>query len=76
MLLYVLRRLVLAVPLLIGITFVSFVVMKLAPGDPVEGQTGDPSIESTSRSPCSTGGGSSASSGSTSAAPSRRTGGR
>src|SRR6185503_9391007 len=31
---YVLRRLVLAVPLLLGITFVSFLVIHLAPGDP------------------------------------------
>jgi peptide/nickel transport system permease protein len=41
MLAYALRRLLLAVPLLIGITFVSFVVIHLAPGDPVEIQTGD-----------------------------------
>ena len=47
MLLYVLRRVLLAVPLLIGITFVSFVVITLAPGDPIEQITGgDPSIES------------------------------
>ena len=31
---YVLRRIVLAVPLLLGITFVSFLVIHLAPGDP------------------------------------------
>jgi peptide/nickel transport system permease protein len=41
MLAYALRRLLLAVPLLIGITFVSFAVLHLAPGDPVEIQTGD-----------------------------------
>jgi peptide/nickel transport system permease protein len=41
MLAYALRRLLLAVPLVIGITFVSFVVIHLAPGDPVEIQTGD-----------------------------------
>src|SRR5919204_3318415 len=40
MLWYVLRRLALAVPLLIGITFVSFMVIHLAPGDPIESQTG------------------------------------
>jgi peptide/nickel transport system permease protein len=34
MLVYALRRLVLAIPLLIGITFVSFLVIHLAPGDP------------------------------------------
>jgi len=36
MLAYVLRRLLLAIPLLIGITFVSFVVIQLAPGDPTQ----------------------------------------
>jgi len=41
MLAYALRRLFLAVPLLIGITFVSFLVIHLAPGDPAEMQTGD-----------------------------------
>jgi len=38
---YALRRVILAIPLLIGITFVSFVVIHLAPGEPVELQTGD-----------------------------------
>lgn len=38
---YVLRRLVLAVPMLVGITFVSFLVIHLAPGDPTEMQLGD-----------------------------------
>ena len=33
---YALRRLALAVPLLIGITFISFVVIHLAPGDPTQ----------------------------------------
>jgi peptide/nickel transport system permease protein len=37
---YVLRRLVLALPLLLGITFVSFFVIHLAPGEPVDAQTG------------------------------------
>jgi peptide/nickel transport system permease protein len=41
MLTYALRRLVMAVPLLLGITFVSFVVIHLAPGDPTEVMTGD-----------------------------------
>ena len=36
MLAYALRRLLLALPLLIGITFVSFAVIHLAPGDPVQ----------------------------------------
>ena len=41
MLTYTLRRLVLAVPLLFGITCISFVVIHLAPGDPTEVMTGD-----------------------------------
>jgi len=45
MALYALRRLVLAVPLLVGITFVSFVVIHLAPGDPTELQLGEMSPE-------------------------------
>ena len=45
MLAYALRRLLLAVPLLIGITLISFMVIHLAPGDPVEQLTGgDPSL--------------------------------
>jgi peptide/nickel transport system permease protein len=40
MLAYALRRLLLAVPLLLGITLISFVVIHLAPGDPVEMMTG------------------------------------
>ncbi|HEY2994384.1 MAG TPA: ABC transporter permease [Methylomirabilota bacterium] len=40
MLVYALRRLVLAIPLLIGITFVSFLVIHLAPGDPVAALAG------------------------------------
>src|ERR671931_1681084 len=43
---YALRRLLLALPLLFGITFVSFVVIHLAPGEPAEIQTGDLSIQS------------------------------
>src|SRR3954453_12292950 len=45
MLAYALRRLLLAVPLLLGITFVSFVVIQLAPGDPTQMQFGDQNIE-------------------------------
>jgi peptide/nickel transport system permease protein len=37
MLLFALRRLLLAIPLLLGITFVSFIVIHLAPGEPVPG---------------------------------------
>jgi peptide/nickel transport system permease protein len=46
MFLYALRRLLLAIPLLIGITFISFLVIHLAPGTPGEVQTGDLSIQS------------------------------
>jgi peptide/nickel transport system permease protein len=41
MLTYAIRRLMLALPLLLGITFVSFLVIHLAPGDPTEVLTGD-----------------------------------
>jgi peptide/nickel transport system permease protein len=37
MLLFALRRLLLAIPLLLGITFVSFIVIHLAPGEPIPG---------------------------------------
>src|SRR2546422_11093432 len=43
---YVLGRLILAIPLLIGITFVSFLVIHLAPGEPVENQAGETSTQS------------------------------
>jgi len=43
---YALRRLILAIPLLIGITFVSFLVIHLAPGEPVENQAGETSTQS------------------------------
>jgi peptide/nickel transport system permease protein len=43
---YALRRLILAIPLLIGITFVSFLVIHLAPGEPVETQGGESSTQS------------------------------
>jgi peptide/nickel transport system permease protein len=49
MLWYALRRLVLAVPLLLGITLVSFVVIHLAPGEPVDLQTGDLSVQSSAQ---------------------------
>lgn len=49
MLPYALRRLVLAIPLLIGITFVSFLVIHLAPGEPGELQTGDLSVQGDAR---------------------------
>src|SRR5216110_371555 len=49
MLWYALRRLVLAVPLLLGITLISFVVIHLAPGEPVDLQTGDLSVQSSAQ---------------------------
>src|SRR6185503_4531880 len=45
MLAYALRRLLLSIPLLIGITFISFLVIHLAPGEPTELQTGDLSVQ-------------------------------
>ena len=45
MALFALRRFLLAIPLLIGITFVSFLVIHLAPGEPTEVQTGRESFE-------------------------------
>ena len=36
MALFALRRLLLAIPLLVGITFVSFMVISLAPGEPLD----------------------------------------
>ena len=47
---YALRRLVFAIPLLFGITLISFVVIHLAPGDPVEQQLGDMSVQSSAQS--------------------------
>jgi peptide/nickel transport system permease protein len=49
MLLYAARRIVLAVPLLIGITGISFAVLHLAPGEPVEIQTGDLSVKASAQ---------------------------
>ena len=49
MLVYALRRLLLAIPLLIGITFVSFLVIHLAPGEPVELMTGDLGIQASAQ---------------------------
>ncbi|MBI3627990.1 MAG: ABC transporter permease [Candidatus Rokubacteria bacterium] len=49
MLLYAARRAVLAVPLLVGITCISFAVIHLAPGEPVEMQTGDRGIKASAQ---------------------------
>jgi peptide/nickel transport system permease protein len=43
---YALRRLILAIPLLIGITFVSFLVIHLAPGEPTDIQSDESSARS------------------------------
>src|SRR3989475_27515 len=43
---YALRRLILAIPLLIGITLISFSVIHLAPREPTELATGDTPIQS------------------------------
>lgn len=40
---YIVRRLVIAVPVLLGITFISFLVLTLAPGDPLTARV-DPSL--------------------------------
>jgi len=49
MLWYALRRLVLAVPLLVGITFISFAVIHLAPGEPVDLQAGNMNAKSSAQ---------------------------
>src|SRR6185503_3661901 len=49
MLLFALRRLVLALPLLVGITFISFAVIHLAPGEPVDLQAGDLNAKSSAQ---------------------------
>jgi peptide/nickel transport system permease protein len=49
MLWYALRRLVLAVPLLVGITFISFAVIHLAPGEPVDLQAGNMNTKSSAQ---------------------------
>jgi peptide/nickel transport system permease protein len=49
MLLYAARRAVLAIPLLVGITCISFAVIHLAPGEPVETQTGDRGIKASAQ---------------------------
>ena len=52
---YALRRLILAIPLLIGITFVSFLVIHLAPGEPADCQEGVSSTQSDAKSGSSCG---------------------
>ena len=50
MLWYAFRRFVLALPLLIGITFISFAVIHLAPGEPVDLQAGEMNAQSSVQS--------------------------
>ena len=45
MLAYALRRAILALPLLVGITLISFFVIHLAPGEPTDLQAGDPTAQ-------------------------------
>jgi peptide/nickel transport system permease protein len=47
--LYAARRIVLAVPLLIGITCISFVVLHLAPGEPVDAQMGELGVKASAQ---------------------------
>ena len=49
MTLYAVRRLLVAIPLLIGITFISFIVIHLAPGGPVDQIGGDLGPRSTAQ---------------------------
>ena len=49
MVLFALRRFLLSIPLLIGITFISFLVIHLAPGEPIDVQTGDVSMQNTAQ---------------------------
>jgi peptide/nickel transport system permease protein len=49
MVLFALRRFLLSIPLLIGITFISFSVIHLAPGEPIDVQTGDVSMQNTAQ---------------------------
>jgi peptide/nickel transport system permease protein len=46
---YLIRRLLQAIPTFIGITMITFVVIKLAPGDPVMQMTFDPNIKAETR---------------------------
>ncbi len=50
MLTYALRRVLFAVPLLLGITFLSFAIIHLAPGEPTDLIAGDPRLEASAQS--------------------------
>ena len=41
MLLYILKRLLLFIPTLLGITLITFILMQSLPGDPVAGMAGE-----------------------------------
>jgi peptide/nickel transport system permease protein len=47
---YALRRIVFALPLLLGITFLSFAIIHLAPGEPTDLIAGDPRLEASAQS--------------------------
>ncbi len=49
MLTYAVRRIVIAVPLLLGITFLSFAIIHLAPGEPTDLIAGDPRLEASAQ---------------------------
>src|SRR5437016_3211749 len=49
MLQFAARRLLLALPLLLGITVISFLVLHLAPGAPVDSLTGEMSADATAK---------------------------
>ena len=49
MLTYALRRIVFAIPLLLGITFLSFAIIHLAPGEPTDLMAGDPRLEASAQ---------------------------
>ena len=44
MIAYLIRRLLQAIPTLIGVTFISFMIMRLAPGDPIDLITFNPDV--------------------------------
>jgi peptide/nickel transport system permease protein len=46
---YILRRLLQAIPTLFGITIISFVIMRLSPGDPIDLMTFNPKMTRTAR---------------------------
>lgn len=41
MLRYILKRLLMAIPVLLGVTFIVFTIMSFTPGDPVQTMLGD-----------------------------------